>query len=327
MSALSDGVMRLSEAVAPGAPVVHFDYAVYHNVGDLLLSKATERFFALNRNRVIDSYSILNYRSALARTFPEDAVFVFQGGGNIGDIHPAHQQMREEVMRAHVKRRAVIFPQSVYFDDAARLTEAAEMFARCENLTIVARDDLSFAIFSKYFRNRVLRAPDTAHILYGAMPPAPAPKQETLHFIRQDHAGFDDGLAMALGDIPKSALLDWPGFLSPADWRIMRLGYYAHRADEKTVHTPLPAALWRVYRDRLIARAAALFADHALIVTNRLHGLILGMLVGRPVQFFDTGRGKIVGYYDTWLKGAPGVTALPTPAAEETLMAGLARPD
>lgn len=323
MTSLQERLMDLREIVPPQAPVVHFDYAVYHNVGDLLLSKATERFFDNNGNRVIDCYCIQNYRKALTKSFPDDAVFVFQGGGNFGDVHAVHQQLRESVLTAHPRQKSVVFPQSIFYKDPEKLAAAESLFTRFENLTLCARDEISYQIFTTNFRNPCLLLPDTAHLLQGAFAKGNAQTvRDKLYFVRQDHAGFEEGVVQALDDAPDDDFLDWSGFLSSSDWAMMRAGYYAHRLDEKTLHTMLPARLWRIYRDRLLERSVKLFFESGEVVTNRLHGLILAMLTGTPVSAFDTGHGKISAYYQTWLQDEPGVGIL-TPDIHEGAMTPL----
>lgn len=321
---LKSRLTALKGLVPEGAPVVHFDYAVYHNVGDILISYATEAFFRDNGNRVIDSYCIQNYRKALSKQFPADAVFVFQGGGNFGDVHKTHQQLREDVMNAHPAQRAVIFPQTVFFKDPQSLEQTAALFARFENLTICGRDQVSVAMLRRHFHNNIEALPDIAHYLDGdVLQYAKTPPAGTLYFVRQDHPGFKDAKLDAIAGAPNDSLLDWPGFLSAHDWRMMRAGHYLHRLDEKTLHTPLPLTLWRAWRTGVIVRAFRLFQEHDEVVTNRLHGLILAMLCSKPVRAFETGHGKLTTYYQSWLSDNASVR-MDEPCENTSLMAALA---
>ena len=60
-------------------------------------------------------------------------------------------------------------------------------------------------------------------------------------------------------------------------------------------------ALWYRVRDRVIRRAVALFASHPRVETDRLHGLLLACLLGRPVTFHDNRYGKLSRYVAEWL--------------------------
>ena len=321
---LKSRLSALKRLVPEGAPVVHFDYAVYHNVGDILISCATEAFFRDNGNRISDSYCIQNYRKALSKQFSPDTVFVFQGGGNFGDVHKAHQRLREDVMRAHPAQQAVIFPQTVFFKDPKSLESTAALFARFENLTICGRDQISVAMLQQHFHNNIEALPDIAHYLDGAIAQhGQTPPAGTLYFVRQDHPGFANADIDAIAGAPQDSLLDWPGFLSAHDWRMMKAGHYLHRLDEKTLHTPLPLALWRAWRTGLVIRAFRLFQEHEEVVTNRLHGLILAMLCAKPVRAFETGHGKLTTYYQSWLRDDPSVS-IDEHCEKPSLMAALA---
>ena len=62
-------------------------------------------------------------------------------------------------------------------------------------------------------------------------------------------------------------------------------------------------ALWYWHRDNLIADGIRLFSRYEMVLTNRLHAVILGLLLGRSVIAFDNSYGKLSTYYQSWLKG------------------------
>jgi pyruvyl transferase EpsO len=62
--------------------------------------------------------------------------------------------------------------------------------------------------------------------------------------------------------------------------------------------------LWRVYRDRLLRRSVKFFGSYGRMVTDRLHGMILGSLLNMPVAFEDNSYGKLSRYYGEWLSAS-----------------------
>lgn len=304
---LVERLEALRAFVPPGAPVVLFDHAVYPNVGDLLITKATEEFLKGGGNRIIDAYSVDNYAIAMRRRFPEDAIFVFQGGGNFGDLYPHHDRQRLEVMGSDPKRRAVVMPQTIYFRNPDKLRRIAEAYGRFPNLTIVGRDTTSHALLERYFTNPVGLAPDIAHVLTGRFPTA-IRKREHLYFIRRDESRYSVTGLSILDGIPEDAM-DWPDFLTTSEYYTIRAAKFALRA-EKNIgrHWPGAHTAWTAWRDRLLARAARTFAESDCVVTNRLHGTIFGLICGKPVEIIDTGYGKLSSYYESWLESHDAVT-------------------
>src|SRR6185503_16629406 len=59
--------------------------------------------------------------------------------------------------------------------------------------------------------------------------------------------------------------------------------------------------LWRIYRDRLVSRAVDRFRPYGCIETDRLHGMILGALLGKHVRYGEGSYGKLHRYAALWL--------------------------
>lgn len=310
----------LQDLIPPGRKVVFFDYAVFRNVGDLLISRSVEHFFKLNGNVVLDRFCMQNHKAALKRTFPSDAIFVFQGGGNFGDLFEGHQRIRMDILLAHPKQPAVVLPQTMYYQDPAKLQRDADKLAPLENLTLCMRDGVSFDVAQATFKNELRLLPDTVHLLqdqFGVCEPG----VHRLNFLRLDQGSYSVvGLDILPGD--QSTFMDWPRFLTQREVAIIRRFQQVHMWDAR-FHTPLPHAAWSVFRERLLKRASRLFLDSSDVVTNRLHGLILSIVTRRPVSIIESGYGKVSAYYDTFLKDFEQVH-LETPGVHEQAMATMA---
>jgi pyruvyl transferase EpsO len=62
--------------------------------------------------------------------------------------------------------------------------------------------------------------------------------------------------------------------------------------------------LWNRYRDHLLRRSVKFIGGYGRLVTNRLHGMILGALLELPVTFEDNSYGKLSRYYGEWLSAS-----------------------
>ncbi len=311
-----EGLARL---IGPAREIVYVDHAVYGNVGDLLISAATEAFLEDHGHRIIRRYSRENHNLLLSRRLPAGALIVFQGGGNFGDLFPGFQQMRQAVLEAHPQQEAILLPQTVYYRDKATLIETARAYRRFPRLTLCARDETSRAVLEAHFSNPIACFPDLAHHLQGRIPPRPPVMGATLLFLRQDQAAYRAPGAEALPDLPAAQFMDWGSHLSPREKRMIRFASRLHGREAGWFETGLPYRLWAPMRARILARAHARFQDSERVVTNRLHGLIFAMLANRPVQIVETGYGKLSAYHESWLHDVPGITIGATTAHKEAI--------
>jgi pyruvyl transferase EpsO len=160
MAFLKKGLNQISQIKAQGTGVAYLDYPVYSNIGDILIMKGTERFFAEHKINVKSRYSLVDYSSKIE--FPEDIVLTFQGGGNFGDLYPEFQRFRESFIRKYKKNKIIILPQTIYYRNPEALERSSEILSNHPDLHIFVRDKRSFKIAKKYFSDFVYLAPDMA---------------------------------------------------------------------------------------------------------------------------------------------------------------------
>src|SRR3546814_183555 len=141
--------------------------------------------------------------------------------------------------------------------------------------------------------------PDMAHQLWPVQRSAHG-AGETLTLLRTD-------IERTPMDVAGSASLvdpqDWATLLTARDHLIYKFVKRWYELDQRVGHRFPNHRLWYFVRDRLVSRMLRLFGDAERIMTNRLHGVILGCLVERPVSYFDNSYGKLSRYCSTWLEG------------------------
>jgi pyruvyl transferase EpsO len=62
--------------------------------------------------------------------------------------------------------------------------------------------------------------------------------------------------------------------------------------------------MWYSTRDEMVNDAIDYFSKHDRVYTNRLHAMILALLLGRDVVAFDNLYGKSSRYINAWLAPA-----------------------
>jgi pyruvyl transferase EpsO len=305
MQSLRERVGTIAKIIPRDRPVVYLDYPVHTNIGDLLIERGTEQFFREGGYNVVEQRSAHDFCDCARANLPPDATIVLHGGGNFGDLYELHQAFRERVIQEFPSHRIVMLPQTIYFESPKRLNQAIAVFSRHDNLTVCVRDYASLELFRRHFQNPVHLIPDMAHCLWGEFPASPvsASGGRTLLFSRTDKE------SRPMDDLPAgaSAPTDWQHVIAPYEifaFRALRKLHYKHCAfgGQRSLH---PA--WRLVRDRLIVKGRRLIEGYDVVITNRLHAAILGLLLNREVVMMDNSNRKLSEYYATWLKDVSGV--------------------
>lgn len=233
-------------------------------------------------------------------------------GGNMGDLYPHHQKLRERVLTDFPHRTAVLGPQSVYFNDSENARRASEVFSRVTNLTALFRDRQSLERAQALFPGAVTRhCPDAAFGLQLA--PTQNPSVPIIGLLRTDNESTHDHLlpAISKAGIPHT---DW---LEPDDQFAYPLSEKTARLEPgsqtfKETMTEITTALTQ-RGDAEIRRGTSVLSQGQVVVTDRLHAMLLSALIGIPVVAVDTGYGKIRGVYDDWLAGSDAVRVAASP--------------
>jgi pyruvyl transferase EpsO len=94
--------------------------------------------------------------------------------------------------------------------------------------------------------------------------------------------------------------MDWPDDESGRGPRASLAMLLARRL---TAHTSIAAVEDWLARAR-VARGLRTLSEGRVVVTDRLHGHILSLLLGTPHVLLDSAQGKLRGFYETWTRGS-----------------------
>ena len=307
-------VLALGTLLPSDRPIVYLDYPLHLNVGDLCLQLAAEQLFADLGLRVLGRASMFNGRAWLERALDPSVVLVLHAGGNLGDLWPGHQDFREAVVAAFPHNRIVVLPQSLHFSDGQSFRDCMQRWARHRDLHLVLRDRHSHGRVAEYLGDRAYLMPDLAHCLYERPPlmtAAGRTGQGRLRLARQDL----EALVAPDHTVVAGAYFDWAQIYTSGDRRAYALIRRLHRLDDRLpVSLPIYGA-WRRFAQRAVARGAAHLSQFAEVDSDRLHGMLISLLVHRRVRWRESRTGKTGAYVETWLAGLPGLTAADTGTA------------
>jgi exopolysaccharide biosynthesis predicted pyruvyltransferase EpsI len=254
-----------------------------------------------------DSYS----RDGLAKHLGKGTILL-SGGGNLGDVWEGPQALRERVIRDFHNTRIVQLPQSIHFQNSDALRRARAIFDSHPALTLLVRDRQSLAFAAEEFRASSSLCPDMAFCL-GPIERPCLPTTDVLWLSRTDKEAAFGRDAPDATDIEQVDWLAEPvttlrGLLSFLDRHVLG---HAHVA---TGSNGARARVWEELARRRLSHGCRLLAAGRTVVTDRLHGHILSVLLGIPQLLLNNSTGKVRSFYDTWTHSLPLVRWCQTPA-------------
>lgn len=288
---------ELARHLARGERVALVDLPSHQNVGDTMIY-AGERAY-LERLGVEVGYvcDVARYDAAeLRRRVPEGPILL-HGGGNFGDRWPEMQELREQVIADHPERRIIQLPQSLEFQDPARIEGVRRVFGGHPDLTLLIRESRSFDDTTRLFGDvaRVRYCPDAAFGIGTQQPlEPPAGQREVLLLLRGDSERVPTTFHLSARSHHR---LDW-GLtgVSAAAWQAVRLPQRLHRSAAQSGRRLLYPVVEAGYggQARLNLRAGRrMLALGRVLITDRLHAAVLGGLLGMPVVAMDNVYGKV----------------------------------
>ena len=281
--------------------VALLDFPAHSNVGDSAIwlgELACLR--ALGISRLRHACDIRNYdRREVARRIGRGTILL-HGGANFGDLWPEYQQFREQVISDFPDNPIVQLPQSIHFQQRSALERARRVVNAHRGLTLLVRDRRSLELAGKEFSVPSILCPDLAFCL-GAIPRPSPPVRPLLWLSRTDH----EAAAERPPDPARHICADWigepPMKLASLSRRMSRLGRRSRfaarllRAPQAALHEPLAR--------RRLDRGCRLLSSARVVITDRLHGHILCVLLGIPHVVLDNNYGKVRGFHETWTSG------------------------
>ena len=282
------------------------DLPYHENIGDTLIWQGEMAFLKALPHKCRGMHSLETF------SFPkidEADLILFHGGGNFGDIWVRHHEFRLQVMQHYPKNKFLIFPQTVYFESPEYLQTSIECFARYD-VTICARDAVSYEFLRKYFRNKILLVPDMAFCIdtrkWHWM--IQKPSDSALVLKRSDKELKTSEMLESLQQRSDVIVADWPTMGADNRVEYFRRKVY-RRAKKYTGMWLYDVYMKLVHRNYLIREGVRQISIFNKIYTTPLHACILSILLNRKeVIFFDNSYGKNKTFYTTWLKDCDNLT-------------------
>lgn len=269
--------------------------ADYGNIGDLAISAAQSNFIT---NQLAD-YTLINVPISKTRVCidsikkqikPNDIVTIV-GGGNMGVMYSDIEELRQLVIRSFPNNRIVCFPQTLDWDESVKSDHAIQrivkIYSKHPDIHIFTRESITHTklndLFSSYSNVNIGLVPDivmsaTAQTL-GA--------QESLEPV---------GILRCLRNDQESALSS--AQYAALDGALAGTGFEITKTDTHAGGSQLDEA----HCAKILADKLTQFRSAKLVVTDRLHGMILCLLAGTPCLVLPNSNHKIRQTWLDWLQ-------------------------
>lgn len=324
------------------------DYPNHLNIGDHLIWLG-ELFYLTDVLKTKIKYvaNIQNFSPEEMEKQIGKSPILLHGGGNLGDLWPAYQKAREEIISTYRDRPIIILPQSIYFAHRDNLNKAADVFNSHPNLTLFARENYSYELAIKHFHQcRIIKAPDSAFQMIDL--PLPSfklnSKRQILYLCRED-SELNESFSPTALNLLNLVVKDWinekwiyrwmvkdspdwywriPGIVllvregwqrglsNPSEW-LSRQQWERFHPGALKINAITPVGSFnRLYNCpinkfswSLMHSGIYLLKQSRLVITNRLHGHILCILLGIPHILLPNSYYKNESFYETWTYQIP----------------------
>ncbi|WP_298740346.1 polysaccharide pyruvyl transferase family protein [uncultured Chitinophaga sp.] len=306
---------KIADALQPliNNNYVLLDVPNHRNIGDNLIWQG-ELDFLKDYVPYKMVYSC-NHYTYLPDRIPKDAVILLHGGGNFGDIYPEVQKFRLDVVKQFPHNRIIVFPQTIFYKDKSLLKGDAQIFNVHEDIHVCVRDTVSLDALSKVIdTKKLLLLPDMAFCMDLSNYLSERVTGRTLIMRRTDKElanGFNEN-NVKKQITGEADVKDWPTYNISDTFSMYKVygEIIEKRLSGKLINVPVLNRLVNPEfglkssgnRKKFIETGIRFINEYDTIVTTRLHGLILAVLLNKKVLLLDNSYGKIEGFYNTWLK-------------------------
>jgi pyruvyl transferase EpsO len=313
-------------------PFALLDFPSHSNVGDSAIWLGELACLAaLGVNRLCYSCDLATYdRGDLARRV-RGGTILLHGGGNIGDLWEPYERFREMVVASFPDNPIVQLPQTVHFRGRSALARARAVFNAHPDFTLLVRDRHSLEIARNEFRVPAFLCPDSAFCL-GAIRRSVPSTQPLIWLARTDCEAGDfesrineGGWRAAIPQVLATSRFDWIGEPPTRVRELSRaLGHRLTkrpRGRTRALRAMTSATYAPLARERL-NRGCRLLSKAEVVITDRLHGHILCLLLGIPHILLDDRYGKVRSFYETWTSESELTRWAESPTEAAALVAG-----
>ncbi|MBI3999902.1 MAG: polysaccharide pyruvyl transferase family protein [Candidatus Omnitrophica bacterium] len=288
--------------------VACLDFPQSSNVGDNAIWLGQHAVLRYLRKQVAYQCDNRSYSKNQLKRQIGDGTILIAGGGNFGDLWPQSQRFREQVIQDFPENRIIQMPQSIYFRNRENLERAKKCINGHQNFVLLVRDQKSYAFAKNEFTVETHLCPDLAFGI--ELQNGFSNLGEKIILLSREDV---EGKAIDSTDVGNNGSqiekIDWSMIdrITPFIRVNQILSHSIHNYPKAfSFASSVSSLFYDGVSERRFRRACDVLRTARVVITNRLHGHILCLLLGIPHICIDnTLYGKIQNFYDTWTKDSP----------------------
>lgn len=276
---------------------IYIDVPLYLNIGDWLIALGAWELLNELPFRCLGRW---RWDDVEPQNISSNTIILLQGGGNYGDLYRGATEARNKIISMFPQNKIIILPQTITYLNYNLLVKDARLYAKHNNLYICARDNVSYQVLLKYFRNNKLYLlPDMALGLYGVLPQQVKTEVKNILIVnRKDKEAAM--LFVGLGDVK-----DWNDILYDIKFDLVWIPYRLLHKIKRLFNSTLLRKAENMYMLNILypfikTYVPKYFLRYHLVKTTRLHGYLLALIMHIPVDVLDNRYQKIFNYINTW---------------------------
>lgn len=262
-----------------------FNSPDYPNIGDIAIG-LSERVFL---NTYFSEYDVIEIsckqyekeKKKIQNAVKKEDIIFITGGGNIGSLWLNIEDYVTSIINTFTDNTIIVFPQTIYFEEDNVGNKEKEEFVNAvkkhSNIILAVREEHSYNCAIKMLgcADQVMQVPDMALNL------RPDCKKEN-----------SKGALLCIREDKESKKIDISAIERALRKKI--------ECVEKISSLPVDSTSLED-RAHEVEKVCNMLASKEIVVTDRLHCMILCALVGTPCVAFDNVSGKLSGVYN-WIK-------------------------
>ncbi len=259
-----------------------FGTPIHGNAGDHLIALAEKQFIEqkFKEYKFIDFTMLFSdlFRKTIRKSITDDDVIFISGGGWLGTEWPHNEIYVRDIIREFQNNLIVILPQTVHYGFINTfLEEGKEVYENHKKLIFCLRDEQSLEFVNNNFKEtfKTMLLPDFALLYKGAEKRIKEEADVVKMCFRQD---VEKVLSQEELNVIKSVVKD-------------KYGCYAEFDTVK--HAIIPLYRRRKYVEQTLRKVR----EAKLVITDRLHAMIMCAMMGTPCIAYDNSSGKVHNVY------------------------------
>lgn len=265
----------------------------YHNIGDIAIMLGEINFleYFFNRYALFEiTMEIYNRNKKFIRCIIEEYdIILITGGGFLGNVWTEGNDMVIDILKYFKKNKVIILPSTIFYtndDDGNKAFEKdRDSYQKHENLLIILREAISYENLKNNINltgtSKQIIAPDMA--LYLNYPNGKISRDGVLLCFRNDKE-------KKITDVEYETII-----------RVLKEAGYNNFIHTDTAYQK---RVKRKERELLLNKKVNEFIRSELVITDRLHGIIVCVITQTPCIAITSVSHKLLGVYE-WFKDIP----------------------